>query len=295
MTCGYFCVYFNQQTHLLARGRYARIPIQWIGDNALVEVQVEGKKFLVKLDLGASCQFAFFSEALESIRGKKFIEFITTTDVKGNQYKEKSYSVPLITAKNFSYKNANISEESKDFALKGAVLWQSKSKTVPYVGRMGRNSLIGNNLFLDFPNSMMFITSGLDQLQTDYWSIGDLIETSFEMSRWGIILCIETDIGVKKLILDTGASGTVLKQSNSEVFATKEVVPGKRIYTTKKFAIGGRDFGPRDLAVFEMVASFDADGYLGLDFLKNYAIYLDFKNNKALIGPSSKTCGAIVF
>lgn len=294
----WFFFQYNQHTNILAKGIYARIPIEFIRDNALIEVEIEGKKYPIKLDLGAACQFTFFREALENISEKQFVEFITTTDIKGNQYKVSSYSVPLIKIKNLKCKNVEILEESRDFVTKGAVLWRlndQKNSQIPFIGRVGRDCFRSNNLFMDFPNSMIFVTSSIDELKKDHWPICELFEASFEMGRWGIILSIETDIGVKRFVLDTAANASILRESHLHIPLTKEVIPERQVFTTTKFAIGGHDFGPLDLSLFEMTPSVDADGLLGLDFLKKYAIYLDFENNKAFIGPSSKVCGAIIF
>jgi hypothetical protein len=292
------CLYvFSQHDQRVnAKGRYARIPIEFVGDNALIEIEIEEKKYPIKLDLGAACQFAFFSEVLESISEKQFIKFLTTTDIRGNQYKIGSYSIPCIKAKNLECQNALIQEELKDFVTKGARLWRLDNKnnvSLPFVGRMGRDCFKSNNLFLDFPNSMMFVTSNLDQLKMDHWFICDLFETSFEMGCWGIILSIETDMGIKRFILDTGTNISILRESQLNISEAKEVAPGRQAWTTKKFVIGKHDFGPFDLSLFDMTAP--VDGLLGLDFLRKYAIYLDFEHNKAFIGPSSKTCGAIIF
>jgi hypothetical protein len=287
--CWHF--FFRSKEPLLAKGHYARIPVVFVGNNPLIEVEIEGKKYPLKLDLGAACQFAFFKEALEAITEKKFIEFLITTDIKGNQYKVGSYSVPLVKTKNLKCKNAVILEESIDFVTKGAMLWPLDGKQnsqIPFIGRIGRECFTSNNLVLDFPNSMLFVTSSLEELKVDHWPMRELFETSFELGCWGIVLSFETDIGVKKLVLDTGANTSILK-SSSKPTAEREIL------TTTKFATGGHDFGPFNLSLFEMGSSIDADGLLGLDFIKKHAIYLDFKNSKAFIGPSSEICGAIVF
>ena len=66
------------------------------------------------------------------------------------------------------------------------------------------------------------------------------------------------------------------------------------MFSTKKFSMNRKDFGPFDVSVFQIGTSMEADGILGVDFLKNYAVFLDFNNNKMWIGPSSKVCGAII-
>ncbi len=287
--CWYFFSYNNKTKVISAKGCYARIPIQFVEGSVLVEMEIEKKKYPIKLDLGAACQFAFLKETLESIHEKKKLKFITTTDIKGNQYKSNTYSVPLVKSKNFACKDAIIIEESRDFITTGAVLWRrdhEKNSPLPFAGRIGRYCFTPHNLFIDFPNSMMFVTNSIEELRTDDWPISNLSEIPFKMGEWGIILSIETDMGVKKFILDTGANASILR-------STEKMPVERQRFTTKKFAAGGLDFGPLDLSLFEITPSMDADGILGLDFLKNHAIYLDFANNKAFIGASSKVCGAI--
>ncbi|MGB7978361.1 MAG: hypothetical protein WCF19_04280 [Chlamydiales bacterium] len=282
----------------LRRGCYARIPVQFAGNSALIEVEIEGNKYPLKLDLGAACQFALFGNALKIIHKKKFAGIVLITDIKGNQYEENSYLIPCIQKKNIKCTNAIVLEEHENFIEKGALLWRSDQKRriqAPFMGRIGRDFFISNNLFIDFPNSMIFVTNSLDQLKKDHWHIRNLFETEFEINRWGIIVSIETDIGIKKFILDTGASASILRESQVDSSLKKEAALGLPTFTSMKFSIGGHDFGPLNILLFEMDHSVDADGYLGLDFFKKHAIYLDFKNNRAFIGESSKVCGAIVF
>lgn len=293
----YFFIRQDQYRSFSRKGCYARIPIQFVGHDALIEIEIGEKKYPVQLDLGASCQFAFFNEIINNISEKKIVEPDIFTDIKGNQYKENGYSIPLIKSRNLTCTNAIVYEEPKDFAMKGAILWgeNKKESEVPYIGRVGRGCFLSNNLFLDFPNSMLFVTSNIDQLKIDHWQVGELFEVPFEISKWGITLSIETDIGMKRFILDTGSNVTLLKSSILKDHLGKEVTPGRKAFTTQKFVIGAHDFGPLDLSAFEFSSSIDADGFLGIDFLQNYAIYFNFKNNKAFIGPSSKVCGAIIF
>lgn len=284
--------------HLVRKGSYTRIPLQWIDHSVFIDVEIEKEKYLVKFDLGSSSQFTFFNEILEKINQKKFIEFVNMIDVKGNQYRVSSYSIPSINAKNLSCTNSIVYEEPLQFVTQGARLWSSADdQEVPifFAGRVGRECFTSHNLFIDFPNSMMFVTRDLNQLKMDYWPICDLFEVPFEMGLWGIILSVETDSGIKKLILDTGASASVLKKKCLKNTPLKQVDLGKEVFTTKKFIMNHKEFGSFDFAVFELTDSIDADGFLGMDFLKNYAVYLDFKNHQARIGPSSKFCGAIVF
>ena len=85
----------------LRRGCYARIPVQFAGNSALIEVEIEGNKYPLKLDLGAACQFALFGNALKIIHKKKFAGIVLITDIKGNQYEENSLFDSLYSKKKY--------------------------------------------------------------------------------------------------------------------------------------------------------------------------------------------------
>jgi len=275
------------------RGKYSRIPICFIGGFPVIQLEIEGNSLPVKLDLGSSCQIALNEQALQRISQKKFIGLFDTRDVKGNLYKEACFTVPSIRVKNYEIEGGTIFQESLDFVNSGSLLWKppgEEKKILPIEGRVGRRFFPSHNLLLDLPNSMLFITDSLDELKKDFWPISDFIEIPFEVNRWGIILRVETDSGQKKLILDTAATVTILKKGNEETQFDEQ---GRQTILTEKFIIGEQNFGPKQLFIFDIAEDMPADGILGLDFLNRYALFVNFRDSKLLIGSSKEICGEI--
>jgi hypothetical protein len=99
-----------------------------------------------------------------------------------------------------------------------------------------------------------------------------LVEVPPEKINPHIAISVHTDIGVKKLAVDTGAFHSVLFTSD---FA-KEL-------KTKELVIGGRNFGSFHFYLVNTPKKFPFDGVLGRDFLKNRQVYLDFELDRSFI------------
>ena len=57
---------------------------------------------------------------------------------------------------------------------------------------------------------------------------------------------------------------------------------------TNKFKIGNIELGQTNLDIAEISPMLDdIDGYLGIDFFKNHAIFFDYQNKKALLHSNS--------
>src|SRR5207248_87550 len=73
-------------------------------------------------------------------------------------------------------------------------------------GTVGRGILKQKNLFLDFPNARIAFIDKISKLKN--WKL--LHQIPFEMTQDGVVLNVETDIGNKKFLIDTGCSQNVL-------------------------------------------------------------------------------------
>lgn len=96
---------------------------------------------------------------------------------------------------------------------------------------------------------------------------------------------------MKNLALDTGAFKTMVRSTLSEDELPAERCFGMPVLNTSKFVLNGTDFGSRNLYFLDITPTLDdMDGYLGMDFLKEHAIFLDFERKMAHI---CKSCDAL--
>jgi len=81
-----------------------------------------------------------------------------------------------------------------------------------------------------------------------------------------------TDHGMMRMIWDTGATSSVVKKE----FADRQRLPLADVfYNTKRFTLGGRDFGPLQLAAVDFHAPPNVDGFIGYNFFMTHVVCID--------------------
>ena len=138
-------------------------------------------------------------------------------------------------------------------------------------GRIGNDILDHFCCFFDFPHSQVSIGNQLSDFD---FSPDECIEVPFQIEQGLIVLNAETDLGAKKLFLDTGANVSILRG---------KLLSKKR--QNCKLILEGQDFGKWDFWFLPFTERLQLDGALGIDFFKKNLICIDFKNHKVYIRP----------
>src|SRR3989338_1822103 len=116
-------------------------------------------------------------------------------------------------------------------------------------GIIGRPLLEQQNLFFDFPHGALFIEESLRFLQKRGFCPKKLVKIPFTKNF------------------------TCEVESENLTF-----LPSSRL------VLGGEDFGKKSLYLVDFTEKItEIDGCIGMDFLKQHVLYLDFKNNLAYI------------
>jgi len=225
----------------------------------IIDVSVEGTMYPFKLDLGSSISFSLGEKILQKIDRTKYGTF-TWFDFRGNPYESPLYIIPEIKIGNLIFSNAFANRDSEDFHANATIEGQPQQ----FSGVIGLPILEKYNLFLDFPHSKMYASNDHLSLQTHGLLSQNLLAIPFTLHPDGIILNVETDTGIHRLMIDTGATLTVMRTSHP-IF-------------TKKFCIMGHDFGERPIKVLDVSPQFDFDGAIGMDFIKDHPIFIDYTN-----------------
>ncbi|HUD01820.1 MAG TPA: hypothetical protein VMR37_05800 [Rhabdochlamydiaceae bacterium] len=160
-------------------------------------------------------------------------------------------------------------------------------------GTIGRSLLgISRLLLLDLNNSAFFIfrkREDLKHLRKEGYLLENLVELPFDGAKNRVVFLVDTDVGQERFLLDTGASYSVIRPTFISEEEREAMRENKLTISLPKFVIAGHDFGEMDFYAYEFSEKFEGvDGVLGMDFCKKHVIYLDFKENKALIGPVEK-------
>jgi len=138
-----------------------------------------------------------------------------------------------------------------------------------------------NNLLLDFWNSTMILCDDPNKLEQVGYSVQDMIKTPCEVGSKGLVLTVATDLGLVRLGISPANTFSLISSSLVKENSTRDSL---QALTTSIFAIGEKNFGNKDLYLYNFSSDYGTDGCIGMDFLKYHVLYLDFKNKIAYIG-----------
>jgi hypothetical protein len=105
------------------------------------------------------------------------------------------------------------------------------------------------------------------------FSFDGFVEVPLLSEEWPI-LSIDTEQGAKTVLLDTGCSWSLWRDTESEKL-TPVII--------NKLTFNSIDFGVHTFVSFPITEASKVDAVLGLDFLKKHTIFIDLKNKRALI------------
>ena len=249
---------------------------------------IEEKTYLLQLDLGSKFPLSLSKDVLESISEKRIHGVARWQDAKGNFYESPSYLIPRVKIGDFVLTSLVTRQENEAYRF-NTTLWNDnkEEKNLPQkqVGSLGRSLLEKTNVLLDFKNSKMILCSNKRQLQKMGFYLNRMIQVSFEQGEKGIIIInAETEAGTLRLGLDTGATITLIRTSRVQNQKCTIDARGFSIFSSRKFSIGDNDFGSKNLFLYDFTPELlDIDGVLGMDFLKNHTIYIDYENKMIYI------------
>jgi hypothetical protein len=246
-------------------GYFERIPVTFTGrGDPIIDVSIEGNAYPLALDLGSSFPCSLRHEILQNIHKTKY-GTAWWSDFKGQRYESPAYTIPELKINDLVFADMLIRQSREDFytnvTLKG-------SPFQPF-GIIGLPILEKYNLFLDFPHSTIYASRDRLSLQEAGLLSENLLAIPFIHCSDGLLLSIETDTGTHRLALDTGSTHTLMRAPHPTF--------------TKKFCIMGHDFGGCSIITIDENSQFDFDGFLGMDFLREYSLFIDYSNKLIFI------------
>lgn len=274
--------------HLFCQDDCISIPVSFNGaKKPLFTAQIEKTNYVLGLDLGAY-QLSLDKDELAKL--KKTSQGIKQwEDGFGNKYESLSYIVPNFRIKDLKWENIKIIEEEPIFD-NNTTLWKDANNklitTKKTVGGIGRIILHKTNLLLDFPHSKICACNNISKLKKKNYDITNWIQVPFMETQLGMILEIDMDFGLKRLIFDTGCTVNFMQPRSigKEIWEKNE--KGLWSYTTSKFVIGSHNFANKKLYQYEFSKLYDeVDGFLGMSFIEDYQIYIDYPNRMIYINP----------
>jgi len=250
-------------------------------DLPYLDVTIEGISYPFLLDLGSSIELSARKPIVEKIQKKRRLGKTSWMGIKGNVYHSSLYELKTLKMGTSTFKNVRLGMNVDGFILKDMKLHNlietDQEILHQHPGSIGWPILEKTNLLLDWFNEKAYAVKEIGELKTNGYHIDQWHKIPFELAH-GIIIEVATDFGIKRLILDTGATYTMVHSSKSNT------------YHSQKFILGGVDFGRTRIDMIKMPDAFrDIDGILGMNFLKQHIVYIDYKNKWLYLGKKQRT------
>ncbi len=288
-SCWFFISYQND--HPNDQSDYVKIHVSFIpfSYKPLIKSNIQGKKCTLMIDTGSSHFLDLHKRVLEEIQDKEFVKITEYTDLQGNRYPVSQYRIAKVSLhQNLRLGGMDTHEENIDFLLKGTNAGRPRSfinKLKIYLGLFFIDGRIGWPSFqqifslFDFHNSLIFLAKDKKALQVaGIFVPEDFIRIPFELCKCGPVLSVQTDSGIKKFLLDTGASHSFYRELNLQ--STEAIHLSMNI---EGLLLDHWEFFPYPISL-NLIN--EIDGVLGVDFFKTYAICFDCKGGYIYIRKS---------
>jgi len=287
---GFSCLFLVlfQQDRSEKTSHCVKIPVSFFPftKKPLIHIEIEKVKYTLMLDTGSSHNLDLHKRVLAKIQDKTLIEVPRYMDVKGNSYLVQGFrSPPIKLHRHLELSGAIACEENIDFLTKGINIQKKKSLlgkikerfSLFYIDGRAGWSLFDNMICLfNFGNSSIFLAENIGALTKEItFNPANFIKIPLEISRCGPVLSIQTNIGTRKFLLDTGASHYLYRES--------AIQPEDSIVLS--MAVDEQDLGCWTFFSYPITSdlSNEFDGVLGIDFFKTHKICLDFQEKTAYI------------
>jgi len=268
-----FCLIFSS----VLFSAVSRIPIQsypFLSRQRFIQFQLGKEQYLGLIDTGSAFSM-LRKDVLEKIPKKSFVSNSEYIGITGEKYITSNFVVDEFKIGDFIAENI-FKEEDENFWTEGSIIKNLsfiRSVKIYLMYQVFREGIIGMDLFqkfacvFDFPHSSIILANQIEEvIDENLYSI-----IPFEMGKAGVILNVHTDFGIKRLLLDSAATKSLIRLSLEE----RDQVNDECV--TTKLTADGIDLGCWEFNFFDIAESFDdIDGILGIDFFKKSIIGLDF-------------------
>jgi hypothetical protein len=145
-------------------------------------------------------------------------------------------------------------------------------------GFLGTGLLKSYEVVLDYPRRTMTLVPRVSSESSPGTCKGTVVPFS---PKWHgePVTEADTDLGRVMLWWDTGAPTTLLRKTIVQELRSQ---PAGDTVTTKRFTLGGTDFGPWQFEMWDVTLP-GFDGLIGYNFFASHVICIDFPGNRIVI------------
>ena len=248
----------------------------------LIMINYQGEKIQMILDTGSNIALHLPMDLINKIPNKmENSEKIRSTDLSGNVTELRSFIIDKLVLNSFTFNNVQV-VEYKDWGL-----YISSDQTNNSEDTNEDKPVIGLGLFddyvltINYPESNITISDDIATNLTPQW-----IAIPFDLNGEGLVVNLSDGIKNYKMVLDTGATVSLIKQQS---LSPKSITISDPEDDFKAISLDVNNVANDSvlpIIIDSFPNEFQADGLLGADFLSKNRVKIDFKNKQMWIQPA---------
>jgi len=261
------------------------LPMEFSNANIpYIAVEIEGMTHHLEIDTGSKFAVSMTPTLLGHIMQKNQVGMDYWWDIAGNLYQSPTFLLPRMDLGEIVATNIRVQQEDEQFISNNTARGDDEEEEgiEDKQGTIGWPLLSQMNLLFDCRYYTMLVTNDQKRLENEGYYLDEMAKIPFELDD-GIILQVGTEFGMTRALLDTGCTLNHIRSSIVQEQVCEKGVFGTPRYFSAKFLMGGQDFGKIGFHHFDFDPQMREDIILGMEFMDEHIVYLDFYNKIAYI------------
>lgn len=270
---------------------FVKSPIkEYCYGSPVIEIQVEENSFMVGIDLGFQGSIELLPGDIEKLHDKDFLDTRTTYGFIGNEYLKKTYAIPKVTIGDISFREVVLEERSIKKAKDSIVV---EGKNTKFIGNIGWRLFYQSNLLLDCSSNTVGFFDSLETLEENGYSLDSFTKAPLILEKDFLEFDVKVDHKTVRCLLDSGSTWNIINkgskgEDSSRVWSQEEL----NHFQISSFQVSETEFGPQSFCEIPIhipaQIPIQIEAILGMDFIKNHTIIIDFKNNFVYLSPATE-------
>jgi len=242
------------------------VPIRLHGTEApVVMVRVQGQELPLQLDLGDASSLVLHPEVLAALRSEPTAATFKAFSMDG-KIDTPIVRLDLIEIGDLKMYGVDARQDVHDDAFR-----DYKKTEVGAVGFVGTGIFKSGQIRLDYSRTKLTIS--LPQRTGAVRNVCRGQSVPLVVNKWGLTTLVNTDVGELQLGWDTGAPAMLISRSTSNAAHLATDLDSTEF---KKFVVGGRDFGPQRIEIWNIPLPTEIAGLIGHPFFQDHVVCFNY-------------------
>ena len=244
------------------------VPLQLEDDDYIATVRIGDARLKAVLDTGGGYGIAIAPEALERLKVRFYGDTVERIGMGGEKFRGREFVIPSMEMGETVILNVDGFERRHG----------GSDGDTPYDVVIGSRFLEQYTVIIDYPRQRLELHPPGRGATVCGAPSAALMPTQNRI----VFSTVRTDSGVMNLGWSSGATYSVVLKT---VAYLRGLTLKDGFYSTRRFALGGTNAGPVDMAAFDVPGIPDLDGLIGSDFFERFRVCFDYAEHTVSVRP----------